>query len=224
MMFSIGCAIAPLEDHRLLSEVHVSPHPDRAGGQHTEEGVRAFVWHRGQLTVMEVTGLAGLSGISPRLEVAEVFVASLGVREIGPMVITLNFSVLTNILCWRGIPLIILCTNSEMTGLSDQIAPFFCGLPRIFCLIRLQCLVTHDPQTSTILLVFDQSSSFSQIEDELFCGHVRNISQFSTIGSFLPAVLPCLIPFGIEWEVFVTESSVIKILPAYGTFSLMTTP
>ena len=130
-MFSIGCAIAPLEDHRLLSKVHVSPHPDWAGGQHTEEGVRAFVWHRGQLTVVEVTGLAGLSGISPRLEVAEVFVASLGVREIGPMVITLNFSVLTNILCWRRIPLpmlIILRTNSEMTGLSDQIAPFFCGL------------------------------------------------------------------------------------------------
>ena len=122
MIFSIGCVIAPLEDHRVLSEVHMSPHPDRAGGQHTEEGVRAFVWHRGQLTVMEVTGLAGLSGISPRLEVAEVFVASLGVREIGPMVITLNFSVLTNILCWRRIPLpmlIILRTNSEMTGLSD---------------------------------------------------------------------------------------------------------
>ena len=178
---------------------------------------------------MEVTGLAGFSGISPRLEVAEVFVASLGVREIGPMVITLNFSVLTNILCGRLIPLpmlIILCTNSEMTGLSDQIAPFFCGSPGIFykCLIRLQCLVTHDPQSSTILLVFDQSSSFSQIEDELFCGHVWNISQFSTIGSFLPAVLPRLIPFCIEWKVFVTESSVIKILPAYGTFSFMTTP
>ena len=118
MMFSI----APFEDHRLLSKVHMSPHPDWAGGQHTEEGVRAFVWHRGKLTVVEVTGLAGFSGISPRLEVAEVFVASLGVREIGPMVITLNFSVLTNILCWRWIPLpmsIILCTNSEMTGLSD---------------------------------------------------------------------------------------------------------
>ena len=115
-------SIAPFEDHRLLSKVHMSPHPDRAGGQHPEEGVRAFVWHRGKLTVVEVTGLAGLSGISPRLEVAEVFVASLGVREIGPMVITLNFSVLTNILCWRWIPLpmsIILCTNSEMTGLSD---------------------------------------------------------------------------------------------------------
>ena len=71
---------------------------------------------------MEVTGLAGFSGISPRLEVAEVFVASLGVREVGPMVITLNLSVLTNIFCWRRIPLpmlIILCTNSEMTGLSD---------------------------------------------------------------------------------------------------------
>ena len=115
-------SIAPFEDHRLLSKVHMSPHPDRAGGQHPEEGVRAFVWHRGKLTVMEVTGLAGLSGISPRLEVAEVFVASLGVREIGPMVITLNFPVLTNILCWRWIPLpmsIILCTYSEMTGLSE---------------------------------------------------------------------------------------------------------
>ena len=80
---------------------------------------------------MEVTGLAGFSCISPRLEVAEVFVASLGVREIGPMVITLNFSVLTNILCGRLIPLpmlVILCTNSEMTGLSNQIAPFLCGL------------------------------------------------------------------------------------------------